>query len=262
MNINNNVLNIMGILNGTPDSFYKNSRIDNINSIRDDYKYADILDVGFESTRPGAASISINEELSRLEDFLENHIKTLHHRYSIDTYKPEIAKIAINNGFSLINDITGAKSGKMFEVASEYKCPIVIMHMQGVPQSMQENPYYENIIDELLYYFENRIKIALDYGLDISQIILDPGIGFGKRVIDNDKIINNISKLKKLGFPILIGLSRNSFLRINNDTAEERLPATIGVTALAINNGADIIRTHDIKDVYRMSKIVNRVVSN
>ena len=153
----------------------------------------------------------------------------------------------------------GGSNGEMLEIASLFNCPIVIMHMKENPATMQNSPYYDNIVDELLSYFENRIKFALDIGLDDSQIILDPGIGFGKRVIDNDIIIKNIDKFKTFGFPVMIGVSRKSFLSFDDDSAENRLPASLGVTALAVQNGADIIRTHDVEETYRMLSVTERI---
>ena len=182
---------------------------------------------------------------------------------SIDTYKPNIAKIALENGFNMINDIMGGgENGEMLEIASLFECPIVLMHMKGNPTIMQNRPFYDDVIDELLRYFENKLELSKEIGLNDNQIILDPGIGFGKNIVDNDTIINQINQLKKLGFPILIGLSRKSFLSIDEDGAQDRLPATLGVTALAVQNGADIIRSHDVEDTYRMLTVISRILQN
>ena len=254
---------IMGIMNVTPDSFYARSRIDAKQSINyTQYQHADIVDIGFESSRPGANPISEKVELNRLFEFcgnLENFEQTL----SIDTYKPNVAKIALENGFNMINDIMGGgKNGEMLEIASLFECPIVLMHMKGNPAIMQNRPFYDDVMDELLLFFENKLELAKEIGVNDNQIILDPGIGFGKNITDNDMIVNRINQLKKLGFPILIGLSRKSFLSINEDGAEDRLPATLGVTALAVQNGADIIRTHDVEDTYRMLCVLSRILEN
>ena len=250
---------IMGILNVTPDSFFPDSRIENISTNNHKYKYADIVDIGFESSHPGAVPLSEKDEYSRLNHFLVKYLD-FHHTLSIDTYKPLVAKLALENGFNMINDIMGGgKNGEMLEIASLFNCPIVIMHMKGNPSTMQNRPYYDNIIDELLNYFENKVKLARDIGLSDQQIILDPGIGFGKRMIDNDIIINNIDKFKRFGFPVLIGVSRKSFLCVDDDRAEDRLSASLGVTALAVQNGVDIIRTHDTEETYRMLTITNRI---
>lgn len=141
-----------------------------------------------------------------------------------------------------------------------YNCPIVIMHMLGNPTMMQIKPYYGNIMDELKCYFESKIEFAKNLGIEESQIIIDPGIGFGKQIIHNDTIINNLDELKQFGVTLLIGISRKSFMSIDDDVVEDRLPATLGVTALAIKNGADIIRAHDVVENYRMISIVSRVI--
>jgi dihydropteroate synthase len=224
------------------------------------YKHADIVDVGFESSRPGANPISEIDELNRLNDFLKN-VSNFKQTLSIDTYKPQVGKYALENGFNMINDITaGGKSGKMLEIAALFNCPIVLMHMQGNPVTMQNEPFYEDVMDELKHYFESRIEMAKNIGLKDSQIIIDPGIGFGKRIIDNDTIINNLGDLKQLGFPVLIGISRKSFLSIDDDGAEDRLSATLGATALAVKNGADIIRVHDVKENYQMLSVISRII--
>ena len=253
----------MGIMNFTPDSFFIESRIDSNKSINfTQFKHADIVDIGFESSRPGANPLSEKVELNRLSGILENVTK-FKQTLSIDTYKPNVAKIALENGFNMINDIMGGgKNGEMLEIASLFGCPIVLMHMQGNPSIMQNRPIYDDVMDELLLYFENKLELAKRIGVKDNQIILDPGIGFGKNIMDNDTIINRINDLKKLGFPILIGLSRKSFLSVDEDCAEARLPATLGVTVLAVLNGADIIRTHDVEDTYRMLSVINRILQN
>ena len=252
---------IMGILNATPDSFYAESRLADYSSI-DLHKYfhADIVDVGFESSRPWANPLPEIDEINRLNNFLP-HISNFNQILSIDTYKPKVSKTALENGFNMINDIKGGgKRGEMFEIAALFNCPIVIMHMRGNPLTMQNEPYYENIMDELMHYFESRIELAKNIGLKDSQIIIDPGIGFGKRIIDNDSIINNLSKLKELGYPVLIGISRKSFLSIDDDSAADRLPASLGATAIAVKNGADIIRVHDVLENFRMLTVISRIV--
>jgi dihydropteroate synthase len=252
---------IMGILNATPDSFYAESRLADYSSI-DLHKYfhADIVDVGFESSRPWANPLPEIDEINRLNNFL-SHISNFNQILSIDTYKPKVSKTALENGFNMINDIKGGgKRGEMFEIAALFNCPIVIMHMLGNPLTMQNEPYYESIMDELMHYFESRIELAKNIGLKDSQIIIDPGIGFGKRIIDNDSIINNLSKLKQLGYPVLIGISRKSFLSIDDDSAADRLPASLGATAIAVKNGADIIRVHDVLENFRMLTVISRIV--
>ena len=253
---------IMGIVNLAPDSFYKKSYF-HANQFNSTFlKLADIIDVGCESSRLGSLPISEEEEMSRLSQFLDSsNIENGY--YSIDTYKPSVAKLALENGFNMINDIMGGgANGEMLEIASLFECPIVLMHMKGKPAIMQNRPFYDDVMDELLRFFENKLELAKEIGVNDNQIILDPGIGFGKNIMDNDTIINCINQLKKLGFPILIGLSRKSFLSVDEDGAEARLPASLGVTVLAVLNGADIIRTHDVEDTYRMLSVINRILQN
>ena len=254
---------IMGIMNFTPDSFFIESRIDSNKSINfTQFKHADIVDIGFESSRPGANPLSEKDEIHRLFEFLGN-VSNFKQTLSIDTYKPHVAKTALENGFNMINDIMGGgDNGEMLEIASLFECPIVLMHMKGNPAIMQNRPFYDDVMDELLLFFEYKLELANKIGLKDNQIILDPGIGFGKNITDNDTIINRIDDLKNLGFPILIGLSRKSFLSIDEDIAEDRLPATLGVTALAAHNGADIIRAHDVEDTYRMLTIISRILQS
>jgi len=254
-------IKIMGILNSTPDSFFIDSRLIDNNFIDlQKYKHADIIDVGFESSRPGANPLSEIDELIRLDEFLD-HGPIFKQTLSIDSYKPAVAKRALENGFNMINDIQGGGvDGEMFEIAAIFKCPIVVMHMLGSPATMQINPYYDNIMDELKHFFERKIEFAKSFGIEESNIIIDPGIGFGKRIIHNDIIINQLDELKQFGVPLLIGISRKSFISFDNDVAKDRLAATLGATALAIINGADIIRVHDVIENYKMLSVMSRII--
>jgi len=181
----------MGILNLTPDSFFNQNIYPNkkkISNYIESLKTADIIDVGAESTKPGSQSISINKEIERLSIINDIDVKSMN--LSIDSYKTEVIKYCIDRGFKIINDISGG--GKNFEnidLACEYNLPIVIMHMQGNPYSMQENPKYDNIIDDIVSFFDVRLNYAIKIGFDINNIILDPGIGFGKTINDNDNTI-------------------------------------------------------------------------
>ena len=251
---------IMGIINITPDSFFTHSIKDgNILCNDIENKYADIIDVGCESTRPGAIPLSEKNELSRLSMFLDNTLN-LPKILSIDTYKPAVAKFALENGFNMINDIqSGLDNELMLNLAAEYDCPIVLMHIKGVPSTMQDNPSYKDIMGEIKYFFEKKLKTAQSLGIKRKNIILDPGIGFGKRIEDNDIILNNLDSLKQFDQPILIGLSRKSFLSVNGDGPESRLPATLGATVLAIQKGVDILRVHDIEETYKLKTILQRI---
>ena len=257
---------IMGILNLTPDSFYDGGKYigDKISGqIEKMIQYgADIIDVGAESSRPGAEPVSYAEELLRLEPVFKV-VSKFDVLFSIDTYKPRIAQTAIDNGFHIVNDITGGgKSGKMFSIASENNIPIVIMHMLGNPMTMQNKPIYANVIDSIIDYFKQRIKLAKSFGVEDYNIILDPGIGFGKTKSDNDEILMKLSLIKSLGYSVLIGTSRKSFLKLDNDEPKDRLPASISSMTLAIANGADIVRVHDVKESYQSIRITDRIIGN
>jgi dihydropteroate synthase len=254
---------IMGVLNGTPDSFYSNSRIAYNNAFDyDDFKYCDILDVGFESSRPFSDPVDEEEEIRRLSIFLDKFpFKDI--KLSIDTYKPVVAIEALSNGFSVINDIKGGdESGKMFEVASSFNAEIVIMHINGEPKFMQIEPHYDNLIDDMKKYFDAKINLAINLGVKEEKIILDPGLGFGKSRTDNYTIINNLSVLKTYNLPILIGLSRKSFLSIQGDAPSDRLLPSLGSAVLAVNNGADIIRVHDVKESKHLFLIIDEILKN
>ena len=254
---------IMGILNVTPDSFYDGDKFLNAESLKDKFNVlnqSDIIDIGAESSRPGASKIDESIEIDRISSIL-SFLNKKNKYYSIDTYKPNIASYAIKNGFNMINDITGGSNSKMLDIVSEANVPIVLMHMKGNPKNMQNNPKYNDVIDDLLCFFENRIEFCLKHGINRKQIIIDPGIGFGKTVFDNDKIIRCLSRFKIFDIPVLIGLSRKSFLSIDNDKPINRLESSLSVASIAINNGADIIRVHDIEKSISVFSIIDRLIN-
>jgi len=260
---------IMGVLNLTPDSFYDGDKdlLINQQKFADKMKNlsgSDIIDIGCESSRPSAKPISEKEEIDRLSKII--NIISKNYLLSIDTYKYEVAKYALGNGFRMINDIYAGRydDNKMLELASEFNVPIVLMHMKGNPLNMQNNTSYDSIIDNICAFFEERIGIAKDYGISDNNIILDPGIGFGKSLDDNFVIVKNIDKFKKTGYKVLIGLSRKAFLAYKNDTPKDRLSATIAMNTLSIINGADIIRVHDSLEAIKMRNTLikyNSVIS-
>lgn len=253
---------IMGILNITPDSFYdgkKYYKSDLSNRINQLNK-CDIIDIGAESSRPKAQPVSEFEEKKRIKDVFK-HLHKNNKYYSIDTYKPEIADYCIKNGFNMINDIKGGENIEMLNIAVKYNVPIILMHMKGNPLNMQDKPYYVDIIDDLKKYFEERINLCVKLGINMKNIIIDPGIGFGKTIDQNDKIIRNISKFKQFNTPILIGLSRKSFLTFNSNQPKDRLESTLAVSSIAINNGADILRVHDIRKSIEVFSIIDRLIN-
>ena len=253
---------IMGILNITPDSFYdgnpslsEKTILKKLNKLDE----SDIIDVGCESSRPGSDSISAEEELNRL-DLILSLISTDNKLFSIDTSKYEVAKHAVKHGFGIINDITAGKNDeRIFELAAEYNIDIILMHILGTPKTMQNNPKYDSLLDDILNYFESRVNSAISYGIKEKNIILDPGIGFGKTLNDNIHIIKNIKSLKKTGHRILLGHSRKQFLQYKDDSPSDRMPSTIGVSAYAAINNIDIIRVHDVLETKSMLNTIMRL---
>ncbi len=255
-----NSIQIMGILNLTPDSFY--SEFETSLEMRLAKLFSsDIIDIGAESSRPGALPISSDEEIKRIEALLPLLSENIASQLSIDTYKSKTAHFALQNGFEIVNDITGGKSVEMLDIVAEYNAKIILMHMQGTPKSMQNEPVYGDVVDDIISFLEERCERAVKAGISPDKIIIDPGIGFGKNFSDNDKIISNISKLKALGFPVLIGLSRKSFLQYDDDLPSERLATTISINTLSMLNGADIIRVHDVEEHIKARALISRMSS-
>jgi dihydropteroate synthase len=258
---------VMGILNVTPDSFAdgglyfdKFSAIDRAHQIVEEG--ADIIDIGGESTRPSSEPISIEEELRRTIPVIEAIADKIKVPISIDTYKSEVAKAALDAGASMVNDISGLRfDPKMPEVVSEYKVPVVIMHIRGKPKDMQQDPVYEALIPEIMDYFRLGFKIATQTGISEDKIIIDPGIGFGKTYEHNLEIINNLREFTLLEKPILIGPSRKAFIGkiLGDASATERLEGTAAVVAISIMNGANMIRVHDVKEMVKVAKVADAV---
>jgi len=250
--------NIMGVLNVTPDSFYDGGEYKRVEKavergISMAQEGADIIDIGGESTRPGSERISSEKELGRILPVIEELNERLEIPISVDTYKPEVAEEAIKAGADIVNDIFGLRKEGMAEKISELDVPIIIMHMQGVPKNMQDSPQYEDVIDDITSYFYERIKFAKKHGIKEENIILDPGIGFGKKLQHNLEIIRRLEEFCSLGYPILLGASRKSFLgKILGKEAEKRLYSSLAVSTLAVEKGVSILRVHDVienKDV-------------
>lgn len=254
---------ILGILNTTPDSFSDGGNYNKIDSaVSHSFDMinsgADIIDVGGESTRPNSDFVDAKEEINRVTPIIKK-IKELKkdQLISIDTTKSVVAESAILNGAEIINDISGFTFDEnMFQIAKDYNVWSILMHIKGNPKTMQNNPYYEEVISEIMDFLSRQIDKALKFG--INKIIVDPGIGFGKRIIDNYEIIKRLEEFKCLGFPILIGLSRKSFLgKSLNLDVDERENATSVSETIAMLNGATFIRTHNVNKTKEASKIVN-----
>jgi len=258
----------MGILNVTPDSFSDGGKyINRDDAISHGIKLAaegsDIIDIGGESTRPGAEPLSLEDELNRVIPVIKELAKEVQIPISIDTYKSEVAQEALDAGASIINDISGLKSDdKMAGIAAEYDVPVVVMHIKGTPRDMQINPHYENMISEVRNSLAESVNIALNAGVDKNKIIVDPGIGFGKDLMDNFSLIKNLDYFKTLGHFILIGPSRKSFLWKTLDVSpDETIEATSAAVTACIMAGADIVRIHDVKEVMNAVKVADLIVS-
>lgn len=256
----------MGILNLTPDSFYNGGKFINpAAAIRHAERMveegADIIDVGGESSRPGSDPISPEEEIERLRPVLSTLLKNLNIPISVDTYKSSVAKWALDMGVSIINDISGFRfDPDMAKVVAEGDMPVVIMHTYGRPKTMQDRPEYKSLLTEVIRCLNDSIKIGLDAGIVLDRFIVDPGIGFGKTVSHNLEIIRFLSRLKEMKRPILIGPSRKSFIgKILDLPVEERMEGTAAAVAIAILNGANIIRVHDVKEMLRVAKVADAI---
>jgi len=258
----------MGILNITSDSFSDGGLFINkqkaVNHALEMIESgADIIDIGGESTRPGSEPVSESEELERVVPVINGILKSKPDAIiSIDTTKANVAKQALRNGALIVNDISGGTfEPSIFEVASELNAAMILMHIKGKPRTMQVSPEYSDVIAEVYDHLAKQSSIASEHG--IENIIVDPGIGFGKRLEHNLSIINGLDYFRSLGFPILIGLSRKSFIgNILNLPVEERDDATNSMNMLALSKGARIIRTHNVKQAYQTCKLFNEVIIN
>ena len=258
---------IVGILNITPDSFADGGRHKDVRAAIDHglemiEEGADVIDIGGESTRPGAEPIDLDEEIRRVIPVIEGLSKKTKTPLSIDTYRYEVAKQALDAGVLMVNDISGLRADKnMAKLVADRNIPAVIMHMQGTPQNMQENPEYQDVMGEIIAFLRERTEIALREGVLKERIIVDPGIGFGKTLNHNLEIMNRLSELKSLGFPILTGTSRKYFIGLTLDLpVEERLEGTAATVAYSIVQGANIIRVHDVKEMVRVARMTDAMV--
>jgi dihydropteroate synthase len=269
---------IMGIVNLTPDSFSADGLLQGLSPstqrtvlegtvpeyierlVRDG---ADIIDIGGESTRPGARPVSIKEESRRVIPVIKKIAQRIKVPISIDTYKPEVADRALDNGAVMVNDITGLRNPKMAKVISKYKAGLVIMHMKGKPRTMQKKPAYRALLDEIMEYLDKAIDRAVESGINKGKIIIDPGIGFGKTLEHNLEILRRLEEFKILGRPIMVGPSRKSFIgKILKVEPEKRIFGTLASAVLAIKNGASMVRVHDVKAVKEALAILDAVSVN
>ena len=259
----------MGILNVTPDSFSdgglylnKDEAVEKGRALVDEG--ADIIDVGGESTRPGADPVSLKNELERVIPVIAELANSIDVPISVDTYKSEVAKEAISAGASIINDISGLRFDKeMANLAAEKNVPVVLMHIKGSPRNMQLNPEYDNMLEEIKNYLSDSIKIGTEAGIEKDKIIIDPGIGFGKKIEDNFELIKNLGYFRSLGHPILVGPSRKSFLwKTLSVSPGDTLEATAAAVTASILFGADIVRVHDVQEIADVVKIADLIANS
>jgi len=260
---------VMGILNLTPDSFYDGGRYITEKEVMRRVEQmiregADIIDIGGESTRPGARKISWEEEVKRTIPYIKKITRLFKLPISIDTYKAKVAKEAIESGAEMVNDISGLRfDPDMAGVVSSNKVFLVIMHIKGTPRNMQDNPQYGNLMGEIVSYLKESLKIAESAGINLKKIIIDPGIGFGKTVEHNLFILKNLKELRVLGRPILIGVSRKSFIgKVLNLPLEERLPGSLAATCIGLVGGARVVRCHDVKETRQVVDLAEAILQS
>ena len=256
---------VMGVVNVTPDSFSDGNKFldtyDAVHHALDLIKQgADIIDIGGESSRPGSQPVSQDKEILRVIPVIEAIREVSDIPISIDTYKYQTAQAALNAGADIINDISAMTfDDSMADIVAKYNVPVILMHMKGTPSDMQKNPVYENCVEELVDFFYERIAYCTNKGIDKNKIIIDPGIGFGKRLMDNIDIIKNLETFKKLDSPILIGTSRKSFINAlypGDKPPSKRIGGSIASMAMALYNGADIVRVHDVYESIEALKVI------
>jgi dihydropteroate synthase len=263
---------IMGVLNVTPDSFSDGSKFYNeehaiAHALRMERAGADLIDIGAESTRPGSEGISAEEEWKRLMPVLGGLRRLLKTPISIDTQKAEVAETALDAGAELINDISGLKNdSRIAEVAARHRVPLILMHMRGEPRTMQKGPFAREVMKDILQGLRRSAAIARKSGVAKSQIVLDPGIGFGKSFAQNYEVLQRLPQVAELGFPLLIGTSRKGFLgaTLVRDgkpaSPEERIWGTAATVTASILNGAHIVRVHDVEEMAQVARVADCVL--
>ena len=266
---------VAGVLNVTPDSFYDGGKNSDLGSALSHARRmiedgADIIDIGGESTRPDSSYVSADEEKLRVIPVIKELSKETHIPISIDTYKAEVAEEAIKAGAQIINDISGLQADdEMARVAAENNTPIIIMHIKGHPHDFPKDPVYDNLIPEIISFFERRIEYAVNSGIAHNNIIIDPGIGFGKKPEHNLAILRQLNDFKCLNLPIMVGTSRKSFIskvlelsdEQNLPKSDSRLAGTLVTLIIAVIKGANIVRVHDVRETIQAIKMYRAIES-
>lgn len=258
---------VMGILNVTPDSFSDGGTHNSLNDAVDHAakliaEGASIIDIGGESTRPGASDVSIDEELQRVVPVVEAIRQRFDVWISVDTSKAQVITESANVGASIINDIRSLQEPGALEAAAKTGLPVCIMHMQGDPKTMQQSPHYENVMMDVDRFLQENIQRCVDAGIEKNQIILDPGFGFGKNLAHNYQLLAHLSELHHFGLPILAGMSRKSMVgQLLNVPPKERVAGSVACAVIAAMQGAQIIRVHDVKETVDAMKVVQATLS-
>lgn len=259
---------VMGILNVTPDSFSDGGKFAHFDHALDQVERmiaagATIIDIGGESTRPGAKDVSEKDELERVIPVLKAIKQKFDVVVSIDTSKASVMKAAIESGADIINDVRALQNEGCLAVLANSDVPICLMHMQGLPRTMQNEPTYSNVVDDIILFFEQRINACVDAGIAKERLILDPGFGFGKTLAQNFHLLANLSAFEKLDCPILAGISRKSMIgNLLNRDVEQRLAGSLSTAIVAVQQGAKIIRVHDVEETVDAIKILKAVADN
>jgi len=257
---------VMGILNVTPDSFYDGGKYNGVDravahAVRMAEEGADCIDIGGESTRPGADLVEPETEKARILPVIRELRKRIRIPISIDTRKSVIAEAALHEGANIINDVSGLRyDDRMVGVAARFQVPVVLMHTRGTPKDMQQRTEYRNLLEEINDFFNAQIRVSEAAGIHRNQIVLDPGIGFGKRWEDNFQILGHLDRFRSLECPILVGVSRKSFIGKALDLGEaDRLPGTLAAIVAAVLHGAHMVRVHDVREAVQAVRIADRM---
>ena len=254
---------IMGILNITPDSFSDGGQYLTLDeALKRAHQMieegVDIIDIGGESTRPGSEPVSADEELKRITPIIEVLKKKSDIAISVDTYKPQVMKVVIGMDVAMINDVYALSQPGAIDIIKQSHVGVCLMHMQGTPKTMQQNPHYTNVVSEVKLFLESRAKHLMSEGIDKSRIILDPGFGFGKTFEHNIELLQQLESFQTLKLPLLVGLSRKSFIRkILNSDYDDHLSGSISAAIFSVIKGAKILRVHDVKETKSALKIIN-----
>ena len=255
---------VMGILNVTPDSFSDGGRyFDPDAALRHGLglveQGADLLDVGGESTRPGSDPVAANEEWRRIGPVIENLAKKVDIPLSVDTMKPDVAAKAIDAGASIVNDVSGMREPAMVRVVAESRAGAVVMHMLGNPKTMQTHPHYDDVVGEVSAFLVERIRALETAGAATEALAVDPGVGFGKTREHNLALLRNLDRIVALGHPVVVGVSRKSFIeRIAGAGASDRLPGSLAAAALAVAQGVHVVRAHDVRATVQATRVADR----